>query len=177
MSDWEESATDSVFYRILRAIRETIVTHMDLSALGNCASISRDAVVFRPAAYGVGNNEVLPGIVISYGAAVQVDSSAGTNNQDDIGYYVLLQVIDRQHSRYDEDKTRSYLAWGERLRKLFNHQNLQNLVFDSRGYVDLSLVENMKVMDEQGFKVSGMCIQAVPVKVISRESRNTAGSE
>lgn len=174
-ANFESSADDGVLYLIIQNIRRIIIERCDLNGFGDMPPITSDAVVIRAPQYS-GQNEETPGIVITWGLTADIPASGGTNCTQDVHYLVLIQIIDKQHGKYDLSRLRSHIAWAERIRKVFNAQNLRNYVFDSRGYVDLALVESVKMLDERSFKLDSRCVQAIPVKVISREPIIAAGS-
>lgn len=173
--NFESSAEDGVLYLIVQNIRKIIIERCNLEGLGDTPRIESSSVVIRGPQYS-GQNEEMPGIVITWGLTADIPASGGDNCTQDVHYVVLIQIIDKQQGKYELSRIRSHIAWAERIRKVFNAQNLRNEVFDSRGYVDLALVENVKMLDERAFKLDSRCVQAIPVKVISREPIIAAGS-
>lgn len=167
---------DSVLWTCLCAIKDIITEQFDRSAFGSVKEIATDDIVFSESMVDGSEYWATPGIVITWGIGPKIPVSGGNNCNSDVTYTVLLQVIDKCSGQYEDSRIRAHLAWAERLRKLFDNQNLRNTVFDDPGFVDMAYVDSVENIDIKQFRISSLCVQAIPVKIVSREKRDPKGS-
>lgn len=170
----------SVYWDILYQVQAQIRSQVDLTGVNDIPAIPDAAVVIRRQQTGTDSHdwyhdEAKPGIVISPSRVINIPPDGGDNCDDDVWYPVMLQIIDNDSERANEDRIKAWTKWLENLRKYFSCGNLRNEVFTSAGYVDLVLVDQIALLDERQYVMSRYCVFALALRVKSRESHDPNG--
>jgi hypothetical protein len=169
------------FYNILHAIRRQIIEHVDLTGVGDVGGIPEDRVLlWIPEILHSGKEKrqtvPAPGIVISPGRAIQHDPFQGENEQDDVEFPVVIQIVDRESQVFNDNRIHAFLKWEQNVRQHFIYANLRNEVFDSDGYVDLVYLRSSNTLDERLFGYHHQMIMNIHLGVKSRGGRSSEGS-
>lgn len=168
---------DAVFWQILEAVRDAIQDDITLTIQGtdSVGTVQDEAIVIRKILGRQIQNavweseELRPGVLICPANKVIRNPEEGTNQSDDVRYYVLCQIIDGDDFQ-NEDNLRSYLKWQEQIAKLFNAQPLLD-VQAVEGCVNIGHAIETDVVDENLFVRHRDFVGGVMIEFISRENR------
>lgn len=170
---------NAVWWDICDEVRNQIRDRIDFESYDGLRPPSKENIRVWMIPFGSnsqGERRVgFPAILVSPGRIAEIPPSGGTNARDDVIYPVLIQIVMRTATEFDEGTIRTLLKWGEQIRKYFNQQNLRGEVWESQGYVNIAWVEGMDFIDERQFQLQGDCVQAIPLSVMSREPRDSDG--
>lgn len=170
----------SVYWSILSEVQDQLRNRVELPSHANIPQITREAIVIRPCPTGEDSkdwlaNEKKPGIVISPGKTIRIPPEGGNSCNDDVYYPVLIQLIDSDQDRSNENRLQAWLIWLEAIRKYFSCGNLRNEVFSTPGYVDLALMSQVDLLNSKMFTISRFAMFYLGLEVISREPHSTNG--
>lgn len=171
----------SVLKAIIDNMKAGILADVDLTSTGDVRPLTANNISIRYRAIGTdrkgwARDEPTPGIIISPGRRFVTPSNLGNNKEDIVQYFISLQIIDSDESRYSSNRFETWTNWMERIRKYFHESNLKKTVFTSAGYVDEVKVPNIDPLDEKIFSIHERCVMAMVVQVNSLEPRNATGS-
>jgi hypothetical protein len=170
---------DAVYWDILVAMRDQLRA-IGFPAFGDVAGIPPEHIQIRmpPPHQNKKSDkptileELTPGILLTPARSVNTQVKGGSWNLDEVMYSVLIQLIDREPSRFDEMRMRAWLKWLEQIRKYFSHGNLKLAVFQGKGFVDITYCPEISVLDPKLFYVYDLCIGMIQVTAQSLEPRD-----
>lgn len=150
------TTVDANFWQILTELQRVMRTEITFNPMGEdrCKPIDPKAIVIRKfkapkADFVAQTNEITPGWIISPGRVVRPPME-GTNEQDDVIYRVVLQLIDVD---YDDQchGLRSHLKWLEQACKLLNHWFAAHQICNPNDCVRENVATAFDVGDEKQF--------------------------
>lgn len=119
------ASSSAVFKRIL----DTVVAEIQsLATAGSLPGLDATKVARQDAVFISNLPFDLPGIIVAPGA--QEEDKGGTNARDDIGYPVIVVIVDSKWEK-DPDPTSTdidYLLIRERIRRYFQHRRLASVI-------------------------------------------------
>lgn len=121
------TVVDANMWQIMTEIQRVLRSEVQFVAAGEDRSQSIDskAIVIRKFAFSqikdgaAGTHETLPGILICPSRVVR-PAEAGTNEQDDVVYRIILQFVDKDYDNTTHN-LRTHLKWMEQAAKIMNH--------------------------------------------------------
>lgn len=114
---------EAIYKQILDTVRTRIIATA-LSGIADASILVRKVNTHR----GIGTQEaspaiVYPAIVLSPFGAEVTPATAGTNERDDIGYAVMVGIVDADEQTLEENMNRN-LLWRQQIRQAFHNQRL-----------------------------------------------------
>lgn len=158
------TGADAILKQILDAVRSRIVT-LALSGIADASILVRKVNTFR----GIGVQEAspviaFPAIVIAPATSELTPSTAGTNERDDIGYPVLVGIVDADEQTLTDNHNRN-LLWRQQIRQAFINQRLPGVT-----EVNECKIEPRDITKFSDW-VSGKYVSLFVLRFTSRETR------
>jgi hypothetical protein len=156
------SGTDAVYERILTGVLSRI-QGLALDGVANANIVIRKVAWDRDT--GSGKAYAYPSIQLSPGVRETINSLAGTNDKDDIGYPVLVSILDLDNQNQTTNRARN-LLWREKIVKAFRNQRLPGVteVFNC-------VVEPNAVVHAENWLNQNLWTSFVVLRFTSREAR------
>jgi len=161
------SSGDAVYHQIVNAVVARIQDSINASGFNRITDPLRvvSSYVYEPAVFTAN----VPGIaVVGNGKKIPL---AGTNEEDDKGYPVLIICADRANSNTPRRADDDYYAWQEQLEALFEHKRMPTVTKDGIQVVwdvDVSYPETVEFIRQNYHDVR----VALVLTVKTREARN-----
>ena len=150
------SGDEAVLFQCLTAVRSRSQT-LALSGVANQSVVVRKVPDDK--------NITKPAVVIAPLGRETLDPADGTNNRDDVGYPVLVALLDGDNQNPTSNHGRN-LLWREKIRRAFHNQRLPGV-----DAIITTFVEPLPVTDAAAWFERNTFVTAMLLRFISREPR------
>jgi len=150
------SGDEAVLFQCLTAVQSRIQT-LALSGIANQSVVVRKVPDDK--------NITKPAVVIAPLGRETLDPADGTNNRDDVGYPILVALLDGDNQNPTSNHDRN-LLWREKIRRAFHNQRLPGV-----DAIITAFVEPLPVTDAAAWFERNTFVTAMLLRFISREPR------
>lgn len=152
----------SVHFDILTQVKNCIQA-LTLNGL-DVANVVVKKVPWATKVFGTDRDLSYPGIMVCPMGVESMSATAGTNASDDVGYPVLVAIVDADNDDLDSD-LENYLKWRETIMRAFRNQRLPGVLG-----IFTCVVEPGQIVQPEAF-LRNVWHSAFTLRFFSRETR------